>query len=193
MRNSLPFLFKNLPALKIYPNIRFYDVFKNFSLNIQSGTALGIQETMSTINNHMPQLIAIPHYGQRIMPRFGLAREFYLVTADRHTKQIEAPIHQQWDPAQERSVIRWLKQRGASGVICDGIHPRFQTALKAEGLWILCGVWGEIGEVLERWLNGQLTASNDLSSTGQETCCRPARSQCQDPRCPKPSTRRNPS
>ncbi len=145
---------------------------------------------MSTANDHKPQRIAIPHYGQRIMPRFGLARQFYLVTADRHKHQIDEPVHHQWDPCQEPSVARWLKQMRVSGVICDGIHPRFQTALKAEGLWILGGAWGEIGDVLERWLNGQLTASNDLAGTGQETCCRPSRSHCRDRSCPKPPTRR---
>lgn len=127
------------------------------------------------------------------MPRFGLAREFYLVTADLHKKQIDTLIHQQWDPGQEPSVVRWLKQMGVSGVICDGIHPRFQTALKAEGLWILGGVWGEIGEVLERWTNGQLTASNDSTVGGQEACCRPARNLCLERSCPKPSTRRKPT
>lgn len=148
---------------------------------------------MTTVNNHTPQRIAIPRYGQRIMPRFGLARQFYLVTADRHKQQVEARVQHQWDPNKNPSVARWLKELGASGVICDGIHPRFQMALKTEGLWVLGGVWGEIGDILDRWLNGRLTASNDLTDTDQATCCRPALSPCHDRSCPKPPTRRKPS
>ncbi len=127
------------------------------------------------------------------MPRFGLARQFYLVTANRHKQQIDELVHHQWDPSQAPSIALWLKQKSVSGVICDGIHPRFQTALKAEGLWILGGAWGEIRGVLERWLAGQLTVANDLTGSGQETCCRPARKRCQDPSCPKPPTREKPS
>ncbi len=148
---------------------------------------------MSKINTHTPQIIAIPHYGQRIMPRFGLAREFYLVTADRNKRQIDPRIHQQWDPGQQPSVARWLKQMNVTGVICDGIHTRFQIALKAEGLWVLAGIWGEIDEVLKRWLDDQLATPDDLDDTSQRTCCRPAQNNCMDRKCPKPPTRRKPS
>ncbi|WP_418361394.1 NifB/NifX family molybdenum-iron cluster-binding protein [Syntrophotalea acetylenivorans] len=127
------------------------------------------------------------------MPRFGLARQFYLLTVDHHKAPIGPPVNTRWDPRQEPSVARWLKQMNASGVICDGIHPRFQTALKAEGLWVLSGVWGEISDVIECWIKGQLTAENNSDSLNLATCCRPNRNYCHDRNCTKTSTRRNPT
>lgn len=143
--------------------------------------------------NHTLQRVAIPHYGRRIMPRFGLARQFYLLTVDDHKHLVDSPVNYQWDPHEESSVARWLKQMNVSGVICDGIHPRFQVALKAEGLWVLGGVWGEIGDVIERWLKGQITAADQSELPNPGICCRPIRNHCHDRNCTKPATRRKPT
>lgn len=148
---------------------------------------------MSTDNNHTLQHIALPYYGQRIMPRFGLARQFYLVTVDRNKHQSGIPAHCQWNPCQEPSVACWLKQMSVTGVICDGIHTRFQAALKAQGLWVLDGIWGEIDEILERWINGQLTVTKIFSNAAQKTCCRPASNRRTEPSCTKTLSRRNPT
>lgn len=131
--------------------------------------------------------IAIPYYGQRIMPRFGLARQFCLITADLQQGRIDNLIEARWDPVQEPSVARWLRRNAVAGVICDGIHPRFQTALKTEGLWILWGIWGELDEVLQRWLDGNLPLANAESLSG---CCRPAAGSCRNGNCPTPNPRR---
>ena len=104
--------------------------------------------------------IAIPYYGSRVMPRFGLARNFYLIAIDPQTSQVADFQQHRWNPHAELSVARWLREYEASGVICDGIHPRFQAALKAEGLWVLWGAWGEVSEVLDQWLAGQLPLPN---------------------------------
>lgn len=124
------------------------------------------------------------------MPRFGLARQFYLITVDRHKHHADPPVNYQWDPRQESSVALWLKQLNVSGVICDGIHPRFQTALKAQGLWVLGGAWGEIGDVIERWAKGQLAAQDESDCANLAICCRPTRNHCHDRNCTKPTTRR---
>lgn len=147
---------------------------------------------MPSVHNQHHVCIAIPHYGQRIMPRFGLARQFCLVTASLQQRRILQLIHQQWDPDQEPSIALWLKRMKVSGVICDGIHSRFQAALRAEGLWIVGGAWGEIEEVLERWLQGELTPSDTLNGADQSVCCRPSRNRRRDRSCPTP-TRRKPS
>lgn len=147
---------------------------------------------MSTAPNHTLQRVAIPHYGQRIMPRFGLARQFFLLTVDRHKQPIGSPVNTEWDPRQEPSVARWLKGMKVAGVICDGIHPRFHTALKEEGLWVLGGIWGEVGDVIDRWLKGLLTAENEPDGVNSATCCRPNRNYCHERYCTQPSIWRKP-
>ncbi|MEZ4484911.1 MAG: NifB/NifX family molybdenum-iron cluster-binding protein [Syntrophotaleaceae bacterium] len=144
---------------------------------------------MPHVNDQISVTIAIPHYGQRIMPRFGLARQFCLATANLQQRRLLQLLHREWDPEQEPSLALWLKSMEVSGVICDGIHSRFQAALRAEGLWIIGGAWGDIAEVLERWVLGELTASDSLSGPGRASCCRPSRS----PRCPTPTERNKPS
>lgn len=114
--------------------------------------------------------IAIPCYGSRVMPRFGLAREFYLISINSQTSQVADLKQAKWDPKTEPSVAHWLRELEANGVICDGIHPRFQTALKSEGLWVLWGIWGEVAEVLDQWLAGQLPLPN-CESAPFEPCC----------------------
>lgn len=148
---------------------------------------------MSSASNRNRIRIALPYYGQRIMPRFGLARQFCLVTADLQHQQILDHSFRQWDPDEEPSVARWLKQMEVGGIICDGIHSRFQAALRAEGLWIVGGVWGELEDVLRHWLSGDLSPSTQLTGTGQTVCCQSSRSRRREGSCPNPKGRRKPS
>jgi predicted Fe-Mo cluster-binding NifX family protein len=113
--------------------------------------------------------IAIPCNGKRIMPRFGLARDFFLVDINRD--RVSNLRYCRWEPSTEPSVARWLQGQDAEGVVCDGIHPRFQTALKAEGLWVLWGAWGEIDEVLNRLLDGTLPAPPPENLSRPISCC----------------------
>jgi predicted Fe-Mo cluster-binding NifX family protein len=149
-----------------------------------------------TADNHqqMPLRIAIPAYGNRIMPRFGMARVFYLVDIGPQEGRVLNLQLCRWDPRAEPSVSRWLNSLEANGVICDGIHPRFQTALRAEGLWVHWGAWGEIDDVLDRCLSGALPLPPQDEQTSFGTCCRPNLDHRNEIfTCPKPKRRRNKS
>jgi predicted Fe-Mo cluster-binding NifX family protein len=148
---------------------------------------------MTTDNDQqMPLRIAIPAYGNRIMPRFGLARVFYLADIGPQQDQLLNLRLCQWDPQTEPSVSRWLRGLEASGVVCDGIHPRFQTALRAEGLWVHWGAWGEIDDVLNRCLSGALPLPPRDEPVPCGTCCRPKiELRGEHFTCPKPKRRRN--
>jgi predicted Fe-Mo cluster-binding NifX family protein len=114
--------------------------------------------------------IAIPCNGNRIMPRFGLARDFFLVDIDIGSRFSNLRSCQ-WEPSIEPSVARWLRSLKMDGVVCDGIHPRFQTALRAEGLWVLWGTWGEIEDVLHRLVEGTLSAPPKENVVPPAPCC----------------------
>lgn len=136
---------------------------------------------MATTNKEKLLLrIAIPYYGSRVMPRFGLARHFYFVIVDPHTSQVADLQQHRWDPQDKSSVASWLREHQVSGVICDGIHPRFQTALKAEGLWVLWGAWGEVNTVLEQWLAGQLPLPNGDTVRWRQCSYQQVHKRCDD-------------
>ncbi len=98
-------------------------------------------------------LVAVPVYGSRVLPRFGLARTFRLAARD--GVEVRDLGERVWDPTREPRLARWLRDQGVEGVLCGGIHPRFQVALELEGLWVLWGQRGEVGSVLARWVRGE--------------------------------------
>ncbi len=100
-----------------------------------------------------PGLVAVPVYGSRVLPRFGLARTFHLAARD--GADVREVGRRVWDPTREPRLARWLRDQGVEGVLCGGIHPRFQVALELEGLWVLWGQRGEVDTVLARWARGE--------------------------------------
>ncbi len=122
------------------------------------------------------------------MPRFGLARHFYFVTVDQQISQVADLQQHEWDPQDKPSVARWLREQQVNGVICDGIHPRFQAALEAEGLWVLSGAWGEVNDVLEQWLAGQLPLLNDDTFHGRQCSYQQVHKRCDNAKGLKTNT-----
>jgi predicted Fe-Mo cluster-binding NifX family protein len=149
---------------------------------------------MATTNKEkLPLRIAMPYYGSRVMPRFGLARHFYFVTVDPQTSQVADLQQHMWDPQDKPSVARWLREHQVNGVICDGIHPRFQTALEVEGLWVLWGAWGEVNSVLDQWLAGELPLPNGDTVRGRQCSYQQVHKRCNKVKNNKSNTLREPS
>lgn len=96
--------------------------------------------------------LAVPCYGKRVLPRFGLARDFYLVDFDPRDRTLRAVQQLSWEPLNQPQLSRWLKTQGTWTVLCGGIHPRFQAALYAEGIGVVWGFRGEVEEVVKAWL-----------------------------------------
>ncbi|AJF07477.1 NifB/NifX family molybdenum-iron cluster-binding protein [Geoalkalibacter subterraneus] len=114
--------------------------------------------------------VALPLYGNRVLPRFGLAREFALADLDCEGDVILGVERCEWPSWRWPSVPEWLKAQGAVGVLCSGIHPRLQQALQDEGLWVVWGFMGEVEEVLKLWLlQGAVEGRAPAASS---PCCR---------------------
>lgn len=125
------------------------------------GMDLVIQSDMCAATCQSRILIAVPSYENRIMPRFGQAGEFHLAEVDASAGRILS-LHRHPLPASASSfqAISWLAQNGVQGVICAGIHPRFQTALHSENIWVCWGYRGVIASVIQQWLtDGMLVSS----------------------------------
>lgn len=101
--------------------------------------------------------IAIPIHGDRVMPRFGCAREMIIATVEDGkvlaTKCLTATAYdiQSLSDAEQVSVL-----------ICGGIHPRFQQLLQQQNVEIIWGVVGQWQDVLQAYLNGTLQYDHTL-------------------------------
>ena len=127
------------------------------------GMNLVIHSDMCSATCQRRILIAVPSYENRVMPRFGQAREFHLVKLGASAGKILS-LHRHPLPASASSfqAISWLAQNDVQGVVCAGIHPRFQIALHNEHIWVCWGYRGEVASVIQQWLaDGMLVSSSE--------------------------------
>ncbi|MEJ2201932.1 MAG: NifB/NifX family molybdenum-iron cluster-binding protein [Desulfuromonadaceae bacterium] len=96
--------------------------------------------------------IAVPCYGDRVLPRFGQSREFYLAEVDLAAGDLHDLKRCSWDRLDEPQLVRWLRCKGVDAVFCGGIHPRFQADLRAGGIAVIWGFRGPVEEILRQWL-----------------------------------------
>ena len=99
--------------------------------------------------------IAVPGYGNRVLPRFGLARLFWVLELNTARQTITDQTPQPWDPVQNPDLPRWLRGLGVTGVLCGGIHQRFRAELEREGIHVNSGHRGEVEKVVRQWLAGE--------------------------------------
>jgi len=127
----------------------------------------------STIDSGTTLRIAVPCYGNRVLPRFGQARDFFFAEADLAAGTLHALQRRSWDQYQEPHLVRWLRCEGVVAVLCGGIHPRFQAALNSEGIGVVWGLRGEVEEVVRQWLTEREPGNtNDADQVVGRTGCR---------------------
>jgi predicted Fe-Mo cluster-binding NifX family protein len=116
----------------------------------------------ATFQRHI--LIAVPSYENRVMPRFGQARKFHFARVDARASRVIELVPNPLPPlASIFQAILWLAQNGVQGVVCAGIHPRFQAALHDANIWVCWGYRGEISSVIQQWLaDGMLVSRQEL-------------------------------
>ena len=137
------------------------DCYEFYIIRHSIGTDLVVQFHMCAATCQRRIRIAVPSYENRVMPRFGQAREFHLAEVDASAGSIlSLHRHPLPESASSFQAIFWLAQNGVQGVVCAGIHPRFQTALHSENLWVCWGYQGEVESVIQQWLtDGMLVSS----------------------------------
>jgi predicted Fe-Mo cluster-binding NifX family protein len=116
--------------------------------------------------------LALPCYENRVMPRFGIARTFVFADVRSQTRQIVQIAEQTWEPDKELDLPTWLHLNHVDGILCGGIHPRFQIALETAGMWVIWGFRGEIDNVLNQWLNSDNLETISKENYGFVSCCR---------------------
>jgi len=104
--------------------------------------------------------IAIPIYGNRVLPRFGFARDMMLVTVE--DGRIIAQKRIELLPQFDAPLSPMLAREHVSVVICGGIHPRFQEMFRQQGIDVVWGVIGEWQEVVQAYVRGTLQSDPTL-------------------------------
>lgn len=98
--------------------------------------------------------IAIPIYGNRVMPRFGYTRKMMVATVEDgrivSSKQVTVT------PEMFFALPAVLAAEQVSVLICGGIDPRFQQAILGRNIQLVWGIIGEWQDVLQAYLNGTL-------------------------------------
>lgn len=98
--------------------------------------------------------IAIPIYGERVMPRFGLTREMIIVSvAD---EKIASEKRLTMTAESFTTLPKLLIAEHVSVLICGGIHPRFQQAFERQQIQVIWGVIGEWRDVIYAYVNDTL-------------------------------------
>lgn len=98
--------------------------------------------------------IAVPIYGERVMPRFGLTRD--MIIAAVAEGKIASEKHVAMTAEMFATLPKVFIAEQVSLVICGGIHPRFQQAFESQQIQVIWGVIGEWRAVIQAYLSGTL-------------------------------------
>lgn len=101
--------------------------------------------------------IAIPMFNTRVSPRFDFASKVLVATVDRgkvFDRETYSLIN--LNPIRRTSLLSDL---GVNTIICGGISSFSQRLINANAIEVISMVQGEIEEVLELFINGNLTTA----------------------------------
>ena len=104
--------------------------------------------------HHPSMKFAVPNWESRISPVFDVAENILLVDAsdgcECRRQEVMLP------PGDPFERARLLKTLGANVLICGMLSLPQQRALVSAGIQIIPPICGEVGEVIEAFLGGQL-------------------------------------
>ena len=101
--------------------------------------------------------IAIPMFNSRVSPRFDFASKVMVATVDKG-EVVEREIYSLNDlnPIRRSSLLSDL---GVNVILCGGISSFSQRLINANAIEIIPMVQGEIEEVLDLFIKGNLTSA----------------------------------
>ncbi len=102
----------------------------------------------------MTARIAIPYEDGQIFQHFGKSAQFKIYTVT--DGSVAASDVVSTDGTGHEALGLWLIMQGVSLVICGGIGPGAQGALRAAGIRAVPGIEGAADEALQKFLAGEL-------------------------------------
>ena len=112
--------------------------------------------------------IAIPRMGEHVAPCFECCAtmSIFVLEGERIVDQIDFPLRSR-DPFDR---LRLLREQDVDVIICGGVQEAYEAALAGHGWELISWVAGEVDDLLELYLRGQL-----VSGTRIEKVSGPAR------------------
>ncbi len=118
--------------------------------------------------------IALPHEDGQIFQHFGKATQFriYTIADDKIATSEVVPT----DGAGHEALGLWLTLQGVNVVVCGGIGPGAQGALRAAGIQVFPGVEGPTDDAVQKLLSGELvqqhaaTCNHHAGGCGSHAC-----------------------
>jgi predicted Fe-Mo cluster-binding NifX family protein len=98
--------------------------------------------------------VAVPNWEGRISPVFDVAENILLVDASDGCEHLRKEVN--LPPRDPFERARLLKTLGTDVLICGMLSLPQQRALVSAGIQIIPHICGEVGEVIEAFLGGQL-------------------------------------
>jgi len=99
--------------------------------------------------------IAVPEWKGRVSPVFDVARELLVVDFEdrRELRRSLESLAQTLPPLRADG----LAQRGVNVLLCGGISAPLLRMLEARGIDVIPGISGDVSQVLQGYLAGELT------------------------------------
>jgi predicted Fe-Mo cluster-binding NifX family protein len=101
---------------------------------------------------------AFATWNNRIAPQFDAARHTYIVEV--RSEAIVAEHLEAFKLKLPVQKVRRLVELGVGTLVCGAISRPIQALLMAQGIHVVPFVAGELGEVIQAWINDEL--ANDL-------------------------------
>ncbi len=100
--------------------------------------------------------IALPFEDDKIFQHFGKATHFKIYTVTENTVTSSDVLAT--DGTGHEALGLWLMLQGVTLVICGGIGPGAQGALRAAGIRVFPGIEGSTDDAVQKLLSGELQA-----------------------------------
>jgi len=109
--------------------------------------------------------IAISTDLERVSEHFGRCPEFTIIEIEdnkiKNKKVIKNPGHM------TGFLPKFLKEKGVSYVIAGGAGFRAQELFEQFGIKLITGIQGDINEVINKFIKGEIKQGEDLCSPGK--------------------------
>lgn len=121
--------------------------------------------------NDARRTIAVTVWGQRVSPVFDSARTLLIVEIDGGTMGNVSSLA--FDSDRPLELLQMLRAQQVTVVICGAVSEEPAAMLEAAGVEVIPFIAGDVGQVLERYCQGQpLGPEFRMPGCGRGICCR---------------------
>ncbi|NIO27739.1 MAG: hypothetical protein GTO29_04195 [Candidatus Latescibacteria bacterium] len=98
--------------------------------------------------------VAIPRFAEDVAPCFehSATIAIFTIKGGRLVDQVDFTVQSR----EELDRVRLLRDQGVDTLICGGVQDVFEDLLRAAGINVVSWVSGNIADLLERFINGEL-------------------------------------